>query len=63
MMLTAAQDESSAIRLQMTPRGLMLQSEDPAALDRFEEHLRSITGPLDSMPSPPVVFLSPIHKS
>jgi type II secretory pathway component GspD/PulD (secretin) len=54
--LTAAQDEASAIRLQMTPRGLMLQSEDPAALDRFEEHLRSITGPLDSMPSPPVVF-------
>lgn len=54
--LTAAQDKSSAIRLQMTPRGLMLQSEDPAALDRFEEHLRSITGPLDSMPSPPVVF-------
>jgi type II secretory pathway component GspD/PulD (secretin) len=55
-MLTAAQNESSAIRLQMTPRGLMLQSEDPAALDRFEEHLRAITGPLDSMPSPPVVF-------
>ena len=54
--LTAAQNESSAIRLQMTPRGLMLQSEDPAALDRFEEHLRAITGPLDSMPSPPVVF-------
>ncbi len=54
--LTVAQDESSAIRLQMTPRGLMLQSEDPAALDRFEEHLRAITGPLDSMPSPPVVF-------
>ena len=54
--LAAAQDKSSAIRLQMTPRGLMLQSEDPAALDRFEEHLRSITGPLDSMPSPPVVF-------
>lgn len=54
--LTAVQDDSSAIRLQMTPRGLMLQSEDPAALDRFEEHLRAITGPLDSMPSPPVVF-------
>ena len=54
--LTAAQNDSSAIRLQMTPRGLMLQSEDPAALDRFEEHLRSIAGPLDSMPSPPVVF-------
>ncbi|MCP4891947.1 MAG: general secretion pathway protein, partial [Planctomycetaceae bacterium] len=54
--LTAVQNESSAIRLQMTPRGLMLQSDDPAALDRFEEHLRSITGPMDSMPSPPVVF-------
>ena len=54
--LATAQDQSSAIRLQMTPRGLMLQSDDPAALDRFEEHLRAITGPLDSMPSPPVVF-------
>lgn len=54
--LTTAQDKEAAIRLQMTPRGLMLQSDDPAALDRFEEHLRSITGPLDSMPSPPVVF-------
>ena len=55
-MLTAAQNESSAIQLQMTPRGLMLKSEDPAALDRFEEHLRAITGPLNSIPSPPVVF-------
>jgi type II secretory pathway component GspD/PulD (secretin) len=55
-MLTAAQEDSAAIRLQMTPRGLMLQSEDPAALDRFEEHLRAVTGPLDTMPSPPVVF-------
>jgi type II secretory pathway component GspD/PulD (secretin) len=34
----------------------MLKSEDPAALDRFEEHLRAITGPLNSIPSPPVVF-------
>ena len=54
--LTAAQNDSSPIRMQMTPRGLMLQSEDPEALDRFEEHLRAITGPLDTIPSPPVVF-------
>jgi len=54
--LATTQNQSSAIRLQMTPRGLMLQSDDPAALDRFEEHLRAVTGPLDSIPSPPVVF-------
>ena len=54
--LATAQSDSAAIRLQMTPRGLMLQSDDPEALDRFEEHLRAITGPLDSTPSPPVVF-------
>jgi type II secretory pathway component GspD/PulD (secretin) len=54
--LTTVQNDSSPIRMQMTPRGLMLQSEDSKALDRFEEHLRAITGPLDSIPSPPVVF-------
>ncbi|TWU31555.1 secretin N-terminal domain-containing protein [Novipirellula artificiosorum] len=44
------------IRVQVTPRGLILQSDDTVALDRFEEHLRSVAGPVDSLPSPPVVF-------
>ena len=48
--------DSPVIRCQVTPQGLLLQSDDPEALDRFEQHLRSIAGPLDSVPSPPVVF-------
>lgn len=45
-----------AIRCQLTSRGLLLQSEDPQALDKFEQHLRLILGPTDSVPSPPIVF-------
>ena len=45
-----------AIRCQFTPRGLILQSDDASALGKFEEHLRTIVGPTDSMPSPPIVF-------
>ncbi|WP_237607234.1 secretin N-terminal domain-containing protein [Roseimaritima sediminicola] len=51
-----ASDQAPPIRCQMTPRGLVLQSDDPAALDRFEQHLRTLAGPVDSLPSPPVVF-------
>lgn len=46
----------AAIRCQMTPRGLIIQSEDVDALTQFEEHLRTIMGPLDMTPSPPIVF-------
>ncbi len=45
-----------AIRCQLTPRGLLLQSDDTEALDQFCEQLRTIVGPADTMPSPPVVF-------
>ncbi|MBP87874.1 MAG: general secretion pathway protein [Planctomycetaceae bacterium] len=45
-----------AIRCQVTPRGLVLQSDDTEALDRFEKHVRTIVGPVDSTPSPPIVF-------
>ncbi|MEO2017895.1 MAG: secretin N-terminal domain-containing protein, partial [Fuerstiella sp.] len=48
--------QTPAIRCQLTPRGLLLQCEDTEALDQFEQHLRTIAGPGDSMPSPPVVF-------
>ena len=44
------------IRCQLTPRGLYLQSDDIEALNQFEEHLRTIAGPIDSMPSPPIAF-------
>jgi type II secretory pathway component GspD/PulD (secretin) len=33
-----------------------MQSDDLAALDQFEKHLRAIVGPGLSMPSPPIVF-------
>lgn len=48
--------QDAAIRCQFTPRGLILQSEDTQALDQFEDHLVTIAGPVDSTPSPPVVF-------
>lgn len=48
--------DEAAIRCQFTPRGLILQSEDTQALDQFEDHLVTIAGPVDSVPSPPVVF-------
>lgn len=48
--------DAPPIRCHLTPRGLLLQSDDTEALDLFEEHLRAIAGPLDSTPSPPVVF-------
>ncbi|MBC8352791.1 MAG: general secretion pathway protein [Planctomycetes bacterium] len=48
--------EAPPIRCHLTPRGLLLQSDDAEALDTFEDHLRTIAGPVDSTPSPPVVF-------
>ncbi|MCG8649034.1 MAG: general secretion pathway protein, partial [Pirellulales bacterium] len=51
-----ADSRAEAIRCQVMSRGLLLQSEDTAALDQFEEHLRMIAGPVDTTPSPPIVF-------
>ncbi len=53
---TNVQNAAPIIRCQLTPRGLLMQSDDPAALDRFEDHLRAMAGPFDSLPSPPIVF-------
>ncbi len=53
---TTVASESPAIRCQVTDRGLLIQSDDTEALSRFEEHIRAITGPLDAIASPPVVF-------
>ena len=58
-----ANNRAPIIRCQITLRGLLLQSEDTIALDRFEEHLRAIAGPLDSLPSPPIVFYLKYTKS
>lgn len=48
--------QAPVIRCQLTPRGLLLQCDDTEALDRFENHLRTIAGPLQSASSPPTVF-------
>ncbi len=44
------------IRCQVTPRGLLLQCDDPQALDRLEQLMQTLSGTTDSTPSPPVVF-------
>ena len=44
------------IRCQLTPRGMLLQCEDPQALDRLEQLMQTLTGSSDNTPSPPVVF-------
>ena len=56
VLTTDADDSAPLIRCQLTPRGLYLQSDDTEALDQFEEHLRTVAGPIDSMPSPPIAF-------
>ncbi len=48
--------QAPVIRCQLTVRGLLLQSEDTEALDQFEQHLRTIVGPEQSLPSAPIVF-------
>lgn len=48
--------QEPAIRCQLTARGLLLQCEDTLALSLFEDRLRTIAGPGDSIPSPPIVF-------
>lgn len=44
------------ILCQVVSRGLMLQCDDPEALDQFHQLLLDITGDGDSSPSEPVVF-------
>lgn len=53
---TNVESREPVIRCQLTPQGLLVQSDDGAALDEFEQHLRLIAGPLESMPSPTIVF-------
>lgn len=51
-----ASSQAPMIHCQITDRGLMLQSEDAAALTKFEGSLQSIIGPADLQASPPIVF-------
>ncbi|GAA5505997.1 secretin N-terminal domain-containing protein [Novipirellula caenicola] len=49
-------NQANAIRCQLTPRGVLMQSDDPEALNEFESHLRSIAGVIDTPPVTPIVF-------
>ena len=48
--------QAPAIRCQLTAQGLLVESEDVAALDAFEQHLRAISGPAERSPAPPTVY-------
>ena len=57
IMLTRTRlSQAAEIRCQLMARGLLLQSEDTDALDDFERLLRTLSGPGESAPSPPVTF-------
>ena len=36
------------IRIEFTPNGMLIASDDTEALDRFEDILRTVAGPTDS---------------
>ncbi len=56
LLSTNLRGSGEPIRCQMTPNGLLLQCEDVKALDAFEAHFRTISGPVDKLAAPPVVF-------
>lgn len=51
------------IHCQITEQGLLLQSHDSEALDRFEDLVRVISGPSEAMNSTPIVFYMQYTKS
>ena len=55
--LTAnVESKEPMIRCQLLPDGLVIQSEDLAALDRFENHLQTLSNSFTAAVSPTVVF-------
>jgi len=50
------QTKDSAIRGQLIPEGIMLQSNDLDALDRFQNHLLEVAESARKTPSPPVIY-------
>lgn len=47
---------TSPIRGRLVPEGILLESEDTAALDQFQDHLMEVASANARTPSPPVVF-------
>jgi type II secretory pathway component GspD/PulD (secretin) len=52
----AGRPARSPIRSQLIPQGIMIQSDDLAALDQFQDHLMEIAASSSRSPSPPVVY-------
>ena len=48
--------KDSAIRGQLIPEGIMIQSDDLDALDRFQNHLLEVAESARKTPSPPVIY-------
>lgn len=48
--------KDSAIRGQLIPEGIMIQSSDLDALDRFQSHLLEVAESTRKTPSPPVIY-------
>ncbi|PQO41877.1 secretin N-terminal domain-containing protein [Blastopirellula marina] len=53
---TTTEKAMAPIRSQVVPNGILIQSEDTDALDRFEEHLRTITSQDKKTISPTIVY-------
>lgn len=56
-------DAAPAIQCQITENGLLLQSHDTEALDRFEDLVRVVLGPNDAIISTPIVFYMQYTRS
>lgn len=48
--------ELPVVQIQLTERGILLQSEDSAALDQFEQILRTVVGPANTIAAAPVIY-------
>ena len=48
---------SAEIRVQLTPRGILVHSDDPAAIERFNEHVQLIAGPDESVQRLAIFYL------
>jgi type II secretory pathway component GspD/PulD (secretin) len=49
--------DAPLIRSQLMPQGIVIQSDDPQALDQFEDYLEQLSGGSGPLVSQPVVFL------
>jgi len=53
---TRGRSDDTPIRSQLVPEGIIIQSDNLEALDRFQEHLLEVAESTRRIPSPPVVY-------